>query len=111
METALKYRVIWVKADGRRKTRYPSTPRKVAGILRSLDTVEVDLRVIYIRDGQEIGENSGHYEKREDWLTAWAAFNDPEIAVGVAGWSAEDVQRIYRTRRADLAEGAISEKR
>jgi len=84
MEIALKYRVIWVNAGGRRRTRYPSTSRKVAGILRSPDTVEVDLRVIYIRDGKEIGENSGHYANRAEWLTAWGAFNDPEIVMPFA---------------------------
>ena len=77
--TALKYRVIWLDANGKRKTRYPSTPRKVSRILRLLDTKEVDLRVIYFKDGQELGENSGHYTNRGDWLIAWGAFNDPEI--------------------------------
>lgn len=78
-ETRAKYRVIWLTADGRRKTRYPSTTRKVAGILRSLDVAEVDLRVLYVRGDVVVSENSGHYTNREQWLTAWYAFSESDL--------------------------------
>lgn len=78
-QLALKYRAIALKSSGRRITRYPSTALKMSRFLRMSDVVEVDLRVIYIRNGVEVGSNEGHYTNRADWLIAWAAFNDPEI--------------------------------
>ncbi len=75
----MRFHLVLRFADGSTYKTHTAKRKRISLQLRGREFLEADLRVIYYRNGVEVGDNHGIYRNQGDALLAWEAFADPEV--------------------------------
>lgn len=75
----MRFHLVLRLADGTTYKTHTAKRKRISLRLMGENYTEADLRVLYYRDGVEIGQNRGIYHNQADALLAWEAFADAEV--------------------------------